>query len=194
MHIASMARRPEFERDDVVRRALKVFWMDGYQGASMSRLGEAMELRPGSIYAAFHSKERLFLEALSAYVAEVQELADGAQPGEPLLRAWFRAHIERSMPGGRGCLLLNAATEAPRMDPETSAAVRTEVERLESLFAACVARARRGATDAGRTSRPNVEATARLLVAALAGISAMSRVGIERSVLEDVAHAALALV
>jgi AcrR family transcriptional regulator len=64
--VGPMARKPEFDRGDVVRRAMEVFWRSGYEGASMKLLGEAMGLAPGSIYAAFGSKEGLFHEALAA--------------------------------------------------------------------------------------------------------------------------------
>ena len=181
-----MARRPEFDRDTVVRLAMEVFWADGYHGASMSRLGSAMELRPGSIYAAFKSKEALFREALATYVDDIRHAASAESDPHRLLRAWFAAHIARSVDGQRGCLLLNTSTEFQRMDAESAAAVKAELETLEAFFARLVHRAR------PTPKEPTPLVTARLLVAALAGISTMSRAGFSKKALRDIADAALA--
>jgi TetR/AcrR family transcriptional repressor of nem operon len=200
-----MARHPAFERSEVVHKAMQVFWRSGYQGASIKLLGDAMGLKPGSIYAAFGSKEELFREALAAYVARIRGYAEASRLGpRQILERWFAAHIEASLGDpegsakaatneaacGRGCLLLNSASELPGVDGESAAIVRAELRALEDYFYACVV--------AARGSRPRdttrARATARLLVAALGGISMMSRAGVTRSALRDVARAALAAI
>jgi hypothetical protein len=88
-------------------------------------------------------------------------------------------------------MLLNATVETTQLDEQTAAMVRAEVDNLEQFFRHCVTRARKqSATEGG----PSPTATARLLVAALAGISALSRAATSRRALEDVARAALSLV
>ena len=188
-YVRVVARRPQFDREAVVRQAMEVFWIDGYQGASMSRLSEAMGLGPGSIYAAFGSKEGLFREALEIYVGDIRRrVAKVDRPPKALLTAWFRAHIESASNGQRGCLLLNSTAESPRLDRESQTAVRDEVDTLEAFFNECVAGARAQSPNAAS------RATARLLVAALAGISTMSRAGIGKAALKDIADTALASV
>lgn len=175
---------------------MEVFWREGYQGASLALLGPAMGLLPGSIYATFGSKEALFREALGRYLGQVRRAAaDSGLDGRALIEAWFEVHVTRSLGAdgelGRGCLLLASAAEAPRLDAESAAVVRAELDALEQVLKRCVAKARR---DAPRDDAPSPTATARLLVAALAGISAMSRAGATRRVLDDVARAAIATV
>lgn len=46
---------------------MRVFWQDGYEGASLSDLTEAMGLARPSLYAAFGSKEGLFRRVLDRY-------------------------------------------------------------------------------------------------------------------------------
>ncbi|MBX2801906.1 MAG: TetR/AcrR family transcriptional regulator [Myxococcales bacterium] len=183
-----MARPPAFDRAEVVDRAMRVFWTQGVRGTSMRTLVQATGLKPGSLYAAFGSKDGLFREALAAYSAQVRTAASGADP-TTLIEIWFAAHIERSVPHGepgRGCLLLASASELSALEAESVAAVKGELEALERTFAACVARM-------GTTKGPEPVAVARLLVAALAGISTLARAGADRQVLEDVARAALTL-
>ncbi|WP_368681346.1 TetR/AcrR family transcriptional regulator, partial [Acinetobacter baumannii] len=46
-----------------------LFWRKGYAAASMNDLCEAMGVRSPSLYAAFESKEALYLAAFEHYVA-----------------------------------------------------------------------------------------------------------------------------
>ena len=181
---------------------MEVFWREGYQGASLSTLGPAMGLRPGSIYAAFGSKEALYREALAVYTARVRDTLGRADvPARQILERWFASFIAAALDVeggqlGRGCLLLGSAAEAPRLDPQSAALVRAELDALERFFKHCVKQARAAAPAEARNQadRPSPAATARLLVAALAGISAMSRAGVTKRALDDVARAALAQV
>jgi AcrR family transcriptional regulator len=47
-----------------------VFWRNGYEGASIADLTEAMGINPPSLYAAFGNKEQLFRAALDRYTAK----------------------------------------------------------------------------------------------------------------------------
>jgi AcrR family transcriptional regulator len=64
----AMGRPREFDPDQVLDRALRVFWRSGYEGASMADLTEAMGITKPSLYAAFGNKEELFRKALDRYV------------------------------------------------------------------------------------------------------------------------------
>ncbi|GII27668.1 TetR family transcriptional regulator [Planotetraspora mira] len=66
-----MIGRPRgFDADAALDRALEVFWRQGYEGASLSDLTEAMGINKTSMYAAFGNKRELFGKALVRY-AEV---------------------------------------------------------------------------------------------------------------------------
>ncbi|MEZ4242032.1 MAG: helix-turn-helix domain-containing protein, partial [Myxococcota bacterium] len=166
-----MARPPEFDRAAAVRAARGVFWARGFPGTSMKALEAATGLQPGSLYAAFGSKEGLFREALADYVQAVVAAAvrPGVAPREQI-RRWFAAMVDAAVDdGGRGCLILHGAAELAHHDAESRAAVQEELGRLVGFFAACVAAAR---PELGAEA---VADRAGLLVAALAGISAWSR-------------------
>ena len=75
-----MARPIEYDRDKVLDKAMQTFWEQGYCATSMSTLVETTDLKPGSLYAAFESKEGLFLATLDRY---------GARSAEKL-----RAHLD----------------------------------------------------------------------------------------------------
>ncbi|MDV7103722.1 TetR/AcrR family transcriptional regulator [Vibrio sp. TH_r3] len=62
-----MSKQTKFDREDVIDKATNLYWEKGFHGTSMRNLQEVVDLRPGSIYASFGSKENLFKEALNHY-------------------------------------------------------------------------------------------------------------------------------
>ena len=65
-----MIGRPrEFDVDNALERAMELFWRQGYEGTSLADLTRELGLTRPSLYAAFGSKEGLFLKALDLYEA-----------------------------------------------------------------------------------------------------------------------------
>ena len=62
-----MSKNAKFDRTEVVDKATNLYWEKGYHGTSMRDLQATVDLRPGSIYAAFGSKDNLFKEAINHY-------------------------------------------------------------------------------------------------------------------------------
>ena len=68
--MATMGRPREFDLNDALDRAIEVFWRNGYEGASVAELCEAMGIQPPSLYAAFENKAGLFRHALDRYLEQ----------------------------------------------------------------------------------------------------------------------------
>ncbi len=62
-----MSKAAKFDRQDVIEKAMNLYWQKGFHATSMRNLQEVIDMRPGSIYAAFGSKEGLFKETLDHY-------------------------------------------------------------------------------------------------------------------------------
>ncbi|WP_217171284.1 TetR/AcrR family transcriptional regulator [Streptomyces sp. AC512_CC834] len=56
-----------FDADEALEQAMRVFWKQGYEGASLTDLTSAMGITRTSMYAAFGNKEDLFRKALERY-------------------------------------------------------------------------------------------------------------------------------
>lgn len=63
----SRGRPREFDRQQALEIALKIFWTKGYEPASVAEICAAMQINPPSLYAAFGNKSGLFLEAAAYY-------------------------------------------------------------------------------------------------------------------------------
>ncbi len=64
---AAPGRPRSFDLNEVLDKALEVFWQKGYEGASLPDLTQAMGINKPSLYAAFGNKEQLFLKAVERY-------------------------------------------------------------------------------------------------------------------------------
>jgi len=135
-----MARPASFDREQVLGRATETFWENGYCATSISQLVEATQLQPGSLYAAFDSKQGLFLAALDHYAQQSLKrlrgvLAEAADPLEGIRR--FFALLARDSGNAkriRGCLLVNTVLEVGRHNPEVQARVKAHLAEIEGAF------------------------------------------------------------
>ncbi|MCP5407582.1 MAG: TetR/AcrR family transcriptional regulator [Chromatiaceae bacterium] len=135
-----MARPIEFERDQVLEKAMLAFWDQGYCATSMTQLVKATKLNPGSIYAAFKSKEELFLATLDHYgeaSAEKISLALKASDS-PLqgIRNYFRqlATTTTNPKAQQSCLLVNTILELAHRNTKVRQRVNAHFEVIESCF------------------------------------------------------------
>lgn len=62
-----MTRATPYNREAALDAAMSLFWEKGFHATSLKDLEAALKMKPGSIYAAFTSKENLYLLALERY-------------------------------------------------------------------------------------------------------------------------------
>ncbi|PCI51818.1 MAG: TetR family transcriptional regulator [Alphaproteobacteria bacterium] len=65
-----MGRQQRYDRTETVEKAMNLFWRSGFSGTSMRDLEDYLDMRPGSIYANFGSKEHLYRETMDLYAAK----------------------------------------------------------------------------------------------------------------------------
>src|ERR1700721_991383 len=64
-----MARPKEFDRDRALKKAMDVFWQQGYEATSTDDLVRAIGIGRQSMYDTFGDKHQLYVEALRLYEA-----------------------------------------------------------------------------------------------------------------------------
>ena len=117
-----MARQKEFDRDEVLHRAMEVFWMRGYEGTSIQDLVKYMGINRQSHYDTFGDKHSLFLQSLDRY-REIQsrKVFDVLErPGsvKKNLRQLFEEVVTPALSaeGRRGCFVGNSMSELLQSD------------------------------------------------------------------------------
>jgi AcrR family transcriptional regulator len=189
----AIGRPREFDIERALDRALEVFWRNGYEGASIANLTEAMGINPPSLYAAFGNKEALFRRALDRYVQQRTGFWDEALAA-PTARGMI-AHLlhesanfltEKCNPPG--CLLVRGAlscSEAADPIVEELAARRAEGE--------VAIRARLDSAKQTGELPPDLEPAefARYVMTVLEGMSVRAGAGASREELHKIAEIAL---
>jgi TetR/AcrR family transcriptional repressor of nem operon len=143
-----MTRGPDkqFDRDQVLERAMEVFWKHGYGGAGMTSLLQHMGIGRQSLYDTFGDKRTLFIESLSHYVATnvSQMVAILRAPGSPManLSAVFDRLENLTGEPHPGCLVGNSFAEFGLDDPVLAEILRGYMKRMEDEFCATLTRAK----------------------------------------------------
>ena len=186
-----MGRRREFQVDEVLAKAMEVFWRRGYAATAMSDIYEATGLSPGSLYAAFKDKEDLFRRCFEAYAEFFRRTLPTDQPGLAAIRAWLDLQVRLAAedPDRKGCLIVNTLAEREVHSAATRALANGRLLEIRDFFLRQLAVA--VAKGELRADLP-IEPAADALAGAVVAIMALGRAGADRRMIEHVAQGAIA--
>lgn len=134
-----MARPLEFDRDEALEAALKLFWSQGYTATSLQQLLSAMNLSRSSFYASFIDKRALFVEVLELFHTRTLALLQTDWERDKSLRAiprFFEKTLLKAPPrrSGRGCMMVNTILELADVDLELSQLAADRLSAMEACF------------------------------------------------------------
>jgi TetR/AcrR family transcriptional regulator, transcriptional repressor for nem operon len=188
-----MGRPKTYDREDVTRKAMQLFWEQGFEATSTKALAEHMGINVYSLFAEFESKQGLFEAALALYRNEVVANVFGMleEPGAGLdaieaLFDFFAAGAGKRN-AKRGCLACNVATERAASDSASHDYVIAHVTFIEQgLYRALHNAKARGELCADVSCRDQI----RLLTSVILGLSVLMRAGAERAFITNAVRAA----
>jgi len=161
-----MARSPSFDREAALGQAIGLFWKRGYHGSSMKQIEHALDMRPGSIYAAFGSKDGLYSEALARYAeaggAELAKHMAGYDSIVDGLKGYLRkiasGCVNKDEVPSRACLIVKTLLEASNTHTGHSGQAREILGAIEQSFSELLVNAKqrgelKDSTDCARLAR-----------------------------------------
>jgi len=172
-----MANTAKHDRLDVIQKATWLFWEKGFHATSMRDLQDRVDLRPGSIYAAFGSKEGLFKEALKFYAAQNYRLLKNFQAeASPLnaLKQFVTCIVlsEAEETPNEMCMLVKSISELTEENLELLEQAKALLQSMESIFTEMLIQAQeQGEMDKSK----DPQRLARLLQMQLIGLRAYQR-------------------
>ena len=136
-----------YNRETALNAALHLFWTKGYHATSLKDLEEALKMKPGSIYAAFKSKENLYALALEQYFNTSQAAFYDGVLGSPsplkglvgMIRAMGHAKEGERM--RRPCMLIKAVVTATDDTAETAELARGYRKKMDQNMVAAFEKA-----------------------------------------------------
>lgn len=143
-----MARPAEFDRTEVLEKAMEVFWRTGFNATSVADLVNATSLKPGSLYSAFQSKRGLFVEVIDTYakrrVNSTKMLVQTATNPLDAIYEFFD-RLRKDMTDdeiGRGCLMINTMLELATEDDDMRERVSNYLFEVEQEFVKALTKAK----------------------------------------------------
>ena len=190
-----MAGVKQFNQEEVLDRAMEVFWQKGYEGTSIQDLTKATGLGRGSLYGTFGDKEQLFLAVLDRYAEQFQAaIVEQLNHPEPYqaIEGMFEVMIERmSNPKyPRGCLNTNTSVG---ISGKSEMIERKIAERLGGLESAIYQVLRKAQTEELLPREQDLRALARFFVGVSQGMAVLNKTFADPSVIQDVAKVALSV-
>lgn len=168
-----MGRPRNFDEQQVIDRAMELFWTRGYEATSVSDLSAGLGLHPGSLYRAFGDKQALFLRALARYRdSQGRTVGPALLAGGPVLpriRALLIGLIEvaAEQEKPRGCLVANTVGELLPGDKDVRSSVADVLSDVEQGFLQGLRVAARQGEIASTLDLPGWAATLTMLVQGL---------------------------
>jgi TetR/AcrR family transcriptional repressor of nem operon len=173
-----MGRAKQYERTDLLDRAIELFRLQGFNGTSTAELVEELGINRKSMYAEFGSKQGLFEAALERYdqehLSRVLAPLEASDAGIAAIREAFVGYASASEGWfqGRGCLMANTAVERGALDEATGRYTAAYLSRINSAFRNALANAQlAGDLDTG----VDIDELAGFFTTALIGVAASIR-------------------
>lgn len=188
-----MGRKRSFDIDEAIEIAMREFWLNGYEGTSISDLCDLIGIVKPSFYRAFNSKDALFQRALERYEKQHLQFVSHALDAQTtydvarlLLQGLIRTVTQPLMP--QGALDLNAGIAC---GPECETIRQKVIEwhsTYEKLLTERFLQAKRSG-DLNDGISP--QAVARYLMSVCAGIALQAKAGASRTALQEIGEIAL---
>jgi AcrR family transcriptional regulator len=187
-----IGRPREFDIDRALERAMELFWRQGYEGTSLADLTRELGLTRPSLYAAFGSKEALFLKALDLYESRAgyRQAALTAPTAAAYARALLQgaADLHGDKRNPPGCLGVQGALAcAPQSD-----SIRKELIRRRKIGEGYILdRLKRAKVEGDLPAGADPAGLARYLSIVIYGITVQAAGGATRKELRSAADLAL---
>ena len=188
-----MARSKEFDPDEALERAIRVFARGGYDGASTEELVTAMNISRQSMYDTFGDKRQLYLQALQRYCSENTAQIIGTMYLHPsqlqgLQSALLEFAGRLAKNPEQGCLGIGATAQFGRSDPDITAIIDQSGTTLTAAFERLIREGQKSG-EMARDMDPSV--AAQFVSSLLVGLKLSARAGVTPTALRGIVQTAL---
>lgn len=135
-----MPRVKLFKEEEVLTKAMNLFWKQGYAATSIQDLVQHLGINRGSIYDTFGDKEKLFQQAFEHYRKQNSEGVRLFLARHKEVKKGFQKLFERAItealedPDQKGCFVVNTTTELIPGDARILKILEENRRSFQALF------------------------------------------------------------
>lgn len=192
-----MARKKDFDVNEVLDKAMTIFWDKGYHGTSMQDLVDGLGISRSSMYGTFSDKHSLFMKALEKYQkfssTAIADVIDELDPAMESIRKLMEFVTYKLLTDDRhkGCFLVNSEIELAAHHKDVHALVILNDQQTEDLFFSLI---KKGQQNGEIERNDDARATARFILNAVKGIRVTAKSVFDKIVFDDIIKLTLRVV
>jgi len=184
-----MARSKDFDEDEVLNKAVNLFWLKGYNGTSMQDLVDGLGISRSSLYDTYGDKHTLFIRALESYQSaasgKVCGIINSQEPAKETIRQLLEYITAELLDDKthKGCFMVNAEVEVAPHDEEVSKMICENDQQVEDAFYLVI---KNGQESGEITNQQDARALARFIFNAVKGIRVTAKSTTDKAVFDDI--------
>jgi TetR/AcrR family transcriptional repressor of nem operon len=190
-----MARTKDFDENEVLNKAIAIFWHKGYNGTSMQDLVDGLGISRSSLYDTYGDKHTLFIKALETYKAlgsgNLCTIAGAPGPAKETLKRLLEFTVNELLGDEmqKGCFMVNAEVENAPHDAEVARLVCENDQMVEDAFFHVI---QKGQQSGEIVNTQDARALARFTFNTVKGIRVTAKSTTDKAVFNDIIKLALA--
>jgi len=191
-----MARTKDFDENEVLNKAVNLFWLKGYNGTSMQDLVDGLGISRSSLYDTYGDKHTLYIKALESYQStasgKVCQIVGSSLPAKQTIKQLLE-FISSELLGDqkhKGCFMVNAEVEVAPHDKEVSQMICQNDQQVEDAFYLVI---KKGQENGEITNQQDARALARFTFNTVKGIRVTAKSTTDKAVFDDIIKLALSV-
>lgn len=191
-----MARVKEFDEQEVLGKALEIFWSKGYNGTSMQDLIDGLGISRSSLYDTFGDKRALFLSVLEHYrknqsdamINMVEQSTDIVQTLREILYQTLN-----SCPADKvkyGCFMVNTTIELAPHDAEINDMIAGNQKDVEQVIYKAI---QKGQQKGQVTKQHSAKTLARFILNTFTGLRVTVKANTDKKAIAEIIEVALSV-
>jgi TetR/AcrR family transcriptional regulator, transcriptional repressor for nem operon len=184
-----MARTKDFDEDEVLAKAVSLFWYKGYNGTSMQDLVDGLGISRSSLYDTYGDKHTLFIKALESYkesaTGKMCDIVTNAVSAKEAIKRLLEI-TTMDLVGDcehKGCFMTNATVEVAPHDKEVSDIVCQNDQQVEDAFYKAI---EKGQMSGEITSKQDARALARFIINNVKGMRVSAKSTTDKGIFDDI--------
>jgi TetR/AcrR family transcriptional repressor of nem operon len=184
-----MARTKDFDENEVLNKAVELFWHKGYNGTSMQDLVDGLGISRSSLYDTYGDKHTLFIKALESYQcansAKICSIVNNTGSAKEAIKKLLE-FISGELLNDRehkGCFMVNAEVEIAPHDQEVSRIICKNDQQVEDAFYLVI---KKGQESGEISNLQDARALARFTFNTVKGIRVTAKSTTDKAVFDDI--------